>query len=110
MPNKQETIRVEAPMPTGKTRSFVFPAIGFVLGAVLASLLLSTLQDRRRASEEAAPMAGSCKDVPMRKYVGPGDRDGKTCQWKGSTYWCVYDPNKSMWSCDFVDPSPVEKK
>jgi hypothetical protein len=78
-------------------------AFGFLIGA-LAGTIIS-----RKSAKEAIPMSGTCEYVTLSHYSDQ-DKDGKFCTWKGTTFWCVYDPNKDSWSCDSRGPVPAEKK
>lgn len=73
----------------------------FVVSA--AVLLISAGNGAFKKHNEALPMSGECTAVPLRKYVGSEDKDGKRCLWRGNVFSCSYDPNKSLWSCDLVE-------
>lgn len=87
-----------------------------IIAAVVVGLAIAGfVYHMQTAPKEAMPMRGTCTDVPIVKYVGDGDRDGKFCAWNHKNYWCQFDPNKQLWWCDMVNdppptPVPAEKK
>lgn len=111
MSNKK--VRVEALMPKDKplwylrSISLTILAIGFGLAYGIHAY------NMRMAPKEALPMKGKCVDVSMTRYVGDGDKDGKSCIWRNQLYWCMYDSNKELWGCNSVEntspPAEVAK-
>lgn len=113
MPNKVK-LRVVSAMPTKSPTLFlrVHRVIThlFVWGG-LAGCRDGACNRGKPHLEEAVPIVyGTCEDVPLRRYVGPDDRDAKRCNYRGQVFWCVFDPGKTIWSCDFIEPTPAEKK
>lgn len=98
---KGKMMRVRADMPTIKTGHFTYFVSVIVILAFPTTFGIIE-HYHRKSLHEAVPMAGKCMDVPMNRYVGDGDKDGRYCVWHDKAYFCVYDPNKPLWSCDAV--------
>lgn len=87
-----------------------------ILPLLVVSIIVSgvKLTSCRRFTGEALPLTGECVDITLKKYVGPGDKDGKRCAWRGTNYWCVYNPSDAQWVCDEIlipitPAAPAEK-
>jgi hypothetical protein len=101
MPNK---VRVVVSMPV------IGPSLLLRLSRLIAYfVILGGIGQFECKPTEAVPMAGTCVDVTLKHY-SKGDKDAKRCTWEGEIYWCVLDPVKAEWSCDFIEHAPLEKK
>lgn len=90
-------MRVRADMPTTYKTYYCFLSLIAILMIPITIGVLGHYY--KKSLHEALPMSGVCKDVSMKSYVGDGDKDGKYCTWLNNTYFCAFDPNKDLWSC-----------
>jgi hypothetical protein len=104
--------RMEAAMPEVERNFFFRPkVVASVLIILTYSAIVSWALIGIRTPKIAVPMNGKCEDGNLRSYSAQ-DKDGKTCTWRDLQYWCLLDPNKNEWSCNFINPQPskpVEK-
>lgn len=100
--------RVEVDMPK-LARSFHLRSY-VVIGVLFAFGIAGFIDYWVYSPSKPLPLKGICVDVPMKMYIGEGDKDGQLCIWRNLKYWCIYDPNKNLWSCQSTTEEVLPEK